>query len=115
MYNYGQTIRQWPPGKEFWLVFACQACVLSVVSLDSTILTAALSRLAHAMKADNLTAFWIVASYLSASTVVQPIMASLSDIYGRRITFFCAVLAFIIGTMLCALVRGIPQILAGRS
>ncbi|RMY51217.1 hypothetical protein D0865_06469 [Hortaea werneckii] len=115
MYNHGQTIRPWSPGKDFWLAFACQACVLSVVSLDSTILTAALPRLAHAMEADTLTTFWIVTSYLLASAVVQPVMASLSDIYGRRRIFFCAVVAFTIGTVLCASAHSIPQILVGRS
>lgn len=115
MHNQGQESRQWSPGREFWLAFACQVCVLSVVSLDSTILTAALPRLAHALKADTLTAFWIVASYLLASTVVQPIMAPLSDIYGRRLIFFCAIVAFTIGTVLCALAYSIPHILVGRS
>ncbi|RMX85798.1 hypothetical protein D0869_03555 [Hortaea werneckii] len=42
-------------------------------------------------------------------------MASLSDTYGIRMTFFCAIVAFTIGTVLCALAHSIPQILVGRS
>ena len=47
-------------------------------------------------------AFWGGTSYLLACAVCQPFIAALSDIFGRKELLIFAILAFTLGTLLCA-------------
>lgn len=109
------SIREWKPNRQIWLIMAGQTCVVFVISLDSTILTASLPTVAKALNASAVEAFWIVASYLLANAVVQPLMAAFADIFGRRSTFFASLLIFTTGTIVCCTAHSVAQMLAGRT
>lgn len=47
--------------------------------------------------------------------MVQPFIAALSDIFGRRLFLFLSVLLFTVGTLICCLANDFTQLLAGRS
>ena len=105
----------WKPTRQIWLIIAGQICVVFVISLDSTILTLSLPTVAEALHANAVNSFWIVASYLLANAVVQPLMAAFADIFGRRSTFFASLLLFTIGTIVCSTAHSVAQMLVGRT
>ena len=109
------SLSEWKPNRQIWLIIAGQICVVFVISLDSTILTLSLPTVAEALRANTVKAFWIVASYLLANAVVQPLMAAFADIFGRRSTFFASLLLFTIGTVICSTAHSVVQMLVGRT
>ncbi|KAK5136939.1 hypothetical protein LTR08_001446 [Meristemomyces frigidus] len=109
------SLTEWKPNRQIWFIIAGQICVVFVISLDSTILTLSLPTVAEALHANAVKAFWIVASYLLANAVVQPLMAAFADIFGRRSTFFASLLLFTIGTVICSTAHNVAQMLAGRT
>ncbi|KAK5117768.1 hypothetical protein LTR85_008743 [Meristemomyces frigidus] len=109
------SLTEWKPSRQIWLIMSGQVCVVFVISLDSTILTASLPTVAKALDANAVKAFWIVASYLLANAVVQPLMAAFADIFGRRSTFFASLLIFTTGTIVCCTAHNVAQMLAGRT
>jgi MFS family permease len=58
--------------------------------------------------------FWVGISYLLANAISMPLIAALSDIFGRRPCLFAAVSLFTLGSLLCCLARSIDILLVGR-
>ena len=104
----------WKPTKQVWLILAGQCCCLFVVALDATIFSATLPTVSEALHADAVGSYWIITAYLLPSAVVQPIMAALADVFGRRSSFFLSVLIFTAGTIICGTSSRILQMLIGR-
>ncbi|CAK1362456.1 unnamed protein product [Cercospora beticola] len=105
----------WKPSKQVKLIILGQCLVVFTISLDMTILTASLPAVSRALNADATSTFWIASSYLLANAVVQPIMAALADIFGRRGTIFTAVALFTIGSIICCAANNVAGMLAGRT
>ncbi|KAF2216152.1 hypothetical protein CERZMDRAFT_64621 [Cercospora zeae-maydis SCOH1-5] len=105
----------WKPSKQVKLIVMGQCLVVFTISLDMTILTASLPAVSRALNADAISTFWIASSYLLANAVVQPIMAALADIFGRRGTIFTAVALFTIGSVICCATNNVAGMLAGRT
>jgi MFS family permease len=59
-------------------------------------------------------AFWIGTSYLLTSAIFQPIIVSLSDLFGRKQLLFISISLFTLGTIICASAMNITQLLVGR-
>ncbi|KAF2168270.1 hypothetical protein M409DRAFT_53555 [Zasmidium cellare ATCC 36951] len=105
----------WTPSRQVKLIVLGQMFVVFAISLDMTILTATLPDVAHALDANATKSFWIAASYLLANAVVQPLMAALADVFGRRSVIFSALLLFTAGSLICALANNVAAMLAGRT
>lgn len=76
------------PTRGFLLAFG-SLCMLSLaVSFDATSLSVALPIISTTLKGSALAAFWSGTSFLLASTVLQPTVASLSNIFGRKYVCF---------------------------
>ena len=61
-------------------------------------------------------AFWAGTVYLLACAVAQPVLAALSDIFGRRALLLLSLACFTAGTLVCAPVaRAFPVLFAGRA
>nr|OQO07289.1 hypothetical protein B0A51_17972 [Rachicladosporium sp. CCFEE 5018] len=108
------TTATWTPSRQVKTVLAGQTFCVFIVSLDMTILVATLPTVAKALDANATQAFWIAASYLLASAVVQPLVPGLADIFGRRSVVFGAVLAFTVGSIVCATAKSVGAMLGGR-
>lgn len=57
---------------------------------------------------------WIGTGYFIGSAAFQPLFASLSHIFGRKLLTVGALFIFLVGTILCSVARDIDLLLAGR-
>jgi MFS family permease len=67
------------------------------------------------MGGDTTQGFWIGTSYLLASTVIMPPMASISEIFGRPVCLMISLVIFALGTILCCVAGNISVLLGGRA
>lgn len=72
------------PGWPFYLTFITLSTITLIVALDATSLSVALPIIAYSLGGTAIEAFWSGTSFLLASTVFQPVFASLSHIFGRK-------------------------------
>src|SRR5215467_6655335 len=69
-------------------------------ALDQTIVATALPKIVEELH--GLTRYtWTATAYLLGSTVMVPIYGKLSDMYSRRTIEVCAVVLFLLGSVLC--------------
>jgi EmrB/QacA subfamily drug resistance transporter len=107
---------EWKAGKSEWAVMLTLAIISLMVALDATILVPVLPTLAVELNGSATDAFWAGTSYLLTSAVFQPLIASLSDIFGRKEMLIISILLFTLGTLLCApLANNFTTLLVGRS
>lgn len=86
---------------------------LFLASMESTIIATAMPTIVGQL--GGLEAYsWVFAVYMLSSTTVGPIFGKLSDIYGRRPIYMIAIAVFAFGSLLCALVTTMPQLVAAR-
>ncbi len=72
-----------------------------LAALDQTIVAPAMPTIAGALgDAEYLP--WIVTAYLLTATAIAPLYGKLSDIYGRRLTIYAALLIFLAGSVIAA-------------
>ncbi|KAM0297585.1 hypothetical protein ACHAPM_009317 [Fusarium culmorum] len=105
------TTRGW----RFYGAFGTLCLVTFIIALDSTIICVALPTIAEDIGASAIEAFWCGTSFLLASTVVQPPIASLSHIFGRRPALLASVTIFAGGSIMAALAKNVSVLLGGRT
>ncbi len=88
-------------------------CIL-LAALDQTVVIPAVPAIATELGAFGHLS-WIVSAYLLTSTAATPIYGKLSDMYGRRLLLLIALTLFIAASVLCALSRNLPQLIAFRA
>ena len=59
-------------------------------------------------------AFWTGTSYLLTSAIFQPVIASISAVFGRQQLLITSLLFFTIGTILCSVADNFTTLLGGR-
>ena len=59
--------------------------------------------------------FWIGTSYLLANAAAMPMIAAVSDIFGRTLLLMGSLVVFSAGTIMCSVTNEISVMLAGRS
>jgi hypothetical protein len=74
----------WKPTKRFLLAFTSLLSIVAAVAIESTSLPTALAVMSSELGGTALQAFWSGTSYLLASTVLQPSIAAMSHILGRK-------------------------------
>jgi hypothetical protein len=70
--------------RPFILAFVSLCVVVLAIAFDATSLSVALPIMTVALGGTAIQAFWAGTSFLLASTVLQPSIASLSNIFGRK-------------------------------
>jgi EmrB/QacA subfamily drug resistance transporter len=87
---------------------------LLLPALDGTVVGTAMPRLLADLHAlDRYT--WLTTAYLLTSTVVVPIAAKLTDLFGRRPFLLGGGLVFVAASLLCGLAQDLPQLIAARA
>ena len=85
-----------------------------LAALDQTIVAPAMPTIAGALgDAEYLP--WIVTAYLLTATAIAPLYGKLSDIYGRRLTIYAALLIFLAGSVIAALSSNMFVLIIARA
>lgn len=103
------------PTREFFLAFIALCTVALAIAFDATSLSVALPTISSAIGGTALQAFWSGTSFLLASTVLQPTVASLSNIFGRKYLIYVTSALFAAGSLVAALANNFTVILVGRT
>jgi MFS family permease len=104
----------WTPTKNEWLIMISLAFISLMVALDASILVTVLPEIARKLHGTSVEAFWAGTSYLLTSAIFQPVIASISQTFGRQQLLVMSLLFFTIGTITCAVSRDFTMMLTGR-
>ncbi|KAI0390488.1 major facilitator superfamily transporter [Xylariaceae sp. FL0594] len=106
---------EWRPSTHEKGIIYTLAITSLVVALDATIIITPLSTIIRDLQGTATQAFWIGTSYLLVNAITMPVICAVSDVFGRPICLMFALVAFTIGTILCAVARDVTTLLVGRS
>ncbi|KAF2756254.1 putative major facilitator superfamily transporter [Pseudovirgaria hyperparasitica] len=84
-------------------------------ALDATMIPTALPTITETFQASDSSFAWIGSSFLIGAAAAMPLWSKTSDIFGRKPMLMGASLAFIAGSILCALSRTIGILILGRA
>lgn len=95
------------------VIFGIMLCIF-LASLDQTVIIPAVPAMAAELNAFSHLS-WIVTAYLLTSTAATPIIAKLSDIWGRRALLLPSLALFIVASLACGFAQSLPQLIAARA
>ena len=117
------ALRAWlhrqPPGYRLTFgrilaIYSGLMTALLLASLDQTIVATALPRIVSDL--GGLAFYsWVFTAYVLAMTVTVPLYGKLGDIYGSKPLFVFAISVFLLGSVLCGLAWGMPELVAFRA
>ena len=93
-----------------WLV----AIAFFMQTLDGTILNTALPSMARDLAEDPLRMQGVVIAYMLTVALLIPASGWLADRFGTRRIFFCALMLFTLGSLLCAMSTSFNQLVVAR-
>lgn len=93
----------------------CHGTPTDQVPTPQTIISTALPTIASSFHASESGYSWIASSYLLANAACIPLWGKISDIWGRKPIILMANVAFLVGSLICALAKNMAMILAGRA
>ncbi|CAG8592801.1 12488_t:CDS:1 [Ambispora leptoticha] len=102
------------PFKQLLIVFMGLSLAIFLSSLDQTIVSTALPKIAsdfHALSDIS----WVGTAYLLTSTAFQPLYGKFSDIFGRKSSFLFAISTFVVGSVLCGASVDMPMLIVSRA
>ncbi|RUS14650.1 MFS general substrate transporter, partial [Endogone sp. FLAS-F59071] len=102
------------PLKQFILVYLALALTVFLASLDQTIVSVALPRIASDFQALSQVS-WVGTSYLLTSTAFQPLYGRFSDIFGRKFMLMFALSVFLAGSVLCGAAQNMTMLIVFRA
>ncbi|KAF3012632.1 hypothetical protein E8E14_010205 [Neopestalotiopsis sp. 37M] len=105
----------WKPTKRFLLAFMSLLTIVAAVAIESTSLPTALPIMSAELGGTALEAFWSGTGYLLASTIIQPSVASMSHVLGRKVMLYISSAGFAGGSLIAALARNFNVVLVGRT
>ncbi|KAI1497181.1 major facilitator superfamily transporter [Biscogniauxia marginata] len=105
----------WKPTRSFYLAFMPLCILVLAMSMDGTSISVALPTISTSLGGTALEAFWSGTSYLLASAVLQPSVASMSSILGRKYMIYFSSALFAGGSLIGALARNFSILLVGRT
>lgn len=112
-------LRRQPPGYRLTFgrilaIYSGLMAALLLASLDQTIVATALPRVVSDLGGLGLYS-WAFTAYVLAMTVTLPLYGKLGDIYGSKPLFVVAIGIFLVGSVLCGLAWGMPELIAFRA
>ena len=84
-------------------------------ALDIAIVGPALATIRDAFGVDDRAVAWIFTTYVLFNLISVPLMAKLSDVFGRRTIYVLDVSLFAFGSLIVALSPALPVMLVGRA
>ncbi|KAF7556729.1 hypothetical protein G7Z17_g1270 [Cylindrodendrum hubeiense] len=98
----------------FHLSILALVLMVFIVSWDATSLAVAIPVLARELNASTTESFWASIAFMLGVAITQPIYASVSDVFGRKLPLYVAIILFIAGCILFALAGDMTAVIAGR-
>ncbi|EED12296.1 MFS transporter, putative [Talaromyces stipitatus ATCC 10500] len=98
----------------FKFAFIGLAATLFVFQLDATCLGIALPTIAADLKGSSLESFWASLAYTLCGLVMQPVWASISNVFGRKPPLYASMGLFFIGSIVFATAQHMNFIIVGR-
>ena len=95
-------------------IYSGLMAALLLASLDQTIVATALPRVVSDLGGLGLYS-WVFTAYVLAMTVTVPLYGKLGDVYGSKPLFVFAIGIFVLGSVLCGLAWGMPELIAFRA
>jgi EmrB/QacA subfamily drug resistance transporter len=102
------------PAGQLRIVMAGALLAMVLAALDQNIVNTALPRMAADLGGMSHLS-WVVTAFMLTATTTTPLYGKLSDLYGRRLLFFVAIVVFLAGSLLCGAARSMGQIIAFRA
>ncbi|KAI1134633.1 MFS general substrate transporter [Hypoxylon sp. FL0543] len=99
---------------QFWIIIASLSLLAFVSALDAMIITTALPTITVDIGGSSQYV-WIANSFVIASTVLQPLIGQLADIFGRKFPVIVSVALFVIGSGIAGGAYNVGMFIAGRS
>jgi MFS family permease len=103
-----------PRNFRFWLVFISLCLTSLSTSLDATVIATALPTIVNEIGGKGHYV-WIGNSFLLASTVIQPLVGQLADIFGRKNPMLISLAAFMLGSGLAGGASNVAMLIAART
>jgi MFS family permease len=103
-----------PHNRTFYLAIA-SICICSFMSsIDTVIVASALPRIAQALHATSVEAYWCGTGFLFAQTVSQPIYGAFTSVVGMKVCILVAMGVFLVASVFCAAAQNIAWLIAAR-
>ncbi|KAL1921368.1 uncharacterized protein VTP21DRAFT_11084 [Calcarisporiella thermophila] len=102
------------PFKNVFFIIIGLCISVFLCSLDQTVISTALPKLASEFNALSLIS-WVGTAYQITLTLFQPLYGRLSDIFGRRLMFIFAKLIFMSASAVCGTTNSIAVMIAFRA
>lgn len=83
-------------------------------TLDTTIVNTAIPAMAHDLNVSPLHMHSVIVSYVLTVAVTLPLSGWLADRFGVRNIFFCAIVLFSLGSLLCAFATSLDHLVMAR-
>jgi EmrB/QacA subfamily drug resistance transporter len=106
--------RDTPAGQPHWLLPVLVSFPLALQTIDTTIMGPALPAMAASLRVEPLQLNLAVTSYLISLAIFLPASGWLSDRFGARRMFCCAIALFSISSGLCALANSLEMLVVCR-
>jgi EmrB/QacA subfamily drug resistance transporter len=96
-----------------WWALVGASLAVFMAALDSNVVNVALPMMAGIFHVDRQIR-WVVLSYILPTTALLGAFGALSDVIGRRRITLIGVILFILGSVLCATAKSLPQMVVYR-
>src|SRR4051812_14513380 len=102
-----------PTPPRYWAVLALWLAI-SMAVLDSSIANVALPTIARGLDVSAAVSIWIINAYQLAITALLLPFAALGDRIGYRRVYLAGLGIFVVGSLACALAKGLAALIAAR-
>jgi multidrug resistance protein len=97
------------------LIFLIASSTLFMSSVDQTIVATALPTIQRDLHAQVNWSSWIITVYALGQVMVMPLAGRISDQYGRKKVFLCAIGLFTVASLCCGMANNIYELVALRA
>lgn len=98
-----------------WIIAGSVMVGTIMAVLDSTIVNVALPSISGSMGATIEQITWVVTGYILANVIIMPLVALLSQRFGRKNFYLANVVVFTLASMACGLARNLPMMVFFRA
>jgi DHA2 family multidrug resistance protein len=98
-----------------WIIAGSVMLGTIMAVLDSSIVNVALPSISGTMGATIEQITWVITGYILANVIIMPLVALLSQRFGRKNFYMANVILFTVASMACGLARNLPMMVFFRA